>query len=107
VVAGGDVRILSVAISQGDIRVTVTAENTASQPRFIDGFAGGVRSLVITNTRLDVDRGVDDVVASFPNTTVADLIEGLSRAHVDTRRIISILQAIRSAGALHAEIIVQ
>jgi flagellar P-ring protein FlgI len=107
VVAGGDVRILSVAISQGDIRVTVSAENSASQPSFVDGFASGVRSLVITNTRLDVDRGVDDVVASFPNTRVADLIEGLSRAHVDTRRIISILQAIRSAGALHAEIIVQ
>jgi flagellar P-ring protein precursor FlgI len=96
-----------VAISQGDIRVTVSAENSASQPSFVDGFASGVRSLVITNTRLDVDRGVDDVVASFPNTRVADLIEGLSRAHVDTRRIISILQAIRSAGALHAEIIVQ
>ena len=107
VVAGGGVMISSVVISQGDVRVTVTSENTASQPSFIDGFAGGVRSLVITNTQLDVARGSDDIVASFPNTSVADLVQGLARARVDTRRMISILQAIRSAGALHADIIVQ
>lgn len=107
VVAGGDVTISSVVISQGDVRVTVTADNSPSQPAFISGSASGVRSLVITNTTLDVERGVDDVVATFPNTTVADLVSGLSDAQIDTRRMIGILQAIRSAGALHAEIIVQ
>lgn len=107
IVAGADVTISSVVISQGDIRVTVTAENTASQPAFIGGFSNDIRSLVITNTSLDVERGENDVVAVLPNTTVADLVSGLSRARVDTRRIISILQAIRSAGAMQAEIIVQ
>ncbi len=107
VVAGGDVTISSVVISQGDIRVTVTSENTASQPAFISGFANDVRSLVVTNTHLDVDRGFNDVTARFPNTTVADLVQGLSRVHVDTRRLISILEAVKSAGALHAEIVVQ
>lgn len=107
VVAGADVTISSVVISQGDIRITVRAESTASQPGLIGGINSGVRSLVITNTTLDVDHGANDVVATFPNTTVADLVQGLSRARVDTRRIITILQAIKSAGALHAEIIVQ
>lgn len=106
-VAGGDVTISSVVISQGDVRVTVTSDSYASQPSFIAGFASDVKSLIVTNTRLDVSRGDNEVVASFPNTTVADLARGLSAAHVDTRRIISILQAIRSAGALHADIIVQ
>ena len=94
-------------VAQGDIRVTVTAESYASQPSFISGFASNISSLVITNTTLDVDRGGNDIVASFPSSSVADLVQGLSRARVDTRRIISILQAIKSAGALHAEIIVQ
>jgi flagellar P-ring protein precursor FlgI len=107
IVAGGDVTISSVVISQGDIRVTVTAENYASQPSFISGFARDVRSLIVTNTRLDVDQGDGDAVVQFPNTTVADLVEGLSRARVNTRRTISILQAIKAAGALHADIIVQ
>lgn len=107
VVAGGDVMISSVVISQGDVRVTVTGERYASQPSFIDGFARDVRSLVVTNTRLDVDEGNGDAVVRFPNTTVADLVEGLSRARVNTRRTISILQAIKAAGALHAELVVQ
>lgn len=107
IVAGGDVMISSVVVSQGDIRVTVTAENYASQPSFISGFASDIRSLVVTNTRLDVEQGATDAVVRFPNTAVADLVEGLSHARVNTRRIIGILQAIKAAGALHADIIVQ
>lgn len=107
IVAGGDVMISSVVISQGDVRVTVTGERTSSQPSFIGGFANDVRSLVVTNTRLDVDEGSNDAVVSFPNTSVADLVEGLSRARVGTRRTIAILQAIKAAGALHAELVVQ
>ena len=107
IVAGGDVQISSVAISQGDIKITIKAENIASQPGYFSGFASDVRSLVVTNTKLDVEDGVGDTVVRFPNTTVADLVQGLSRAHVNTRRMISILQAIKTAGALHADIIVQ
>lgn len=106
VVAGGDVTISSVVISQGDIRVTVTADNHASQPSFI-GLASDVRSLVVTNTRLDVEEGRGDAALHFPNTSVADLVQGLTQARVTTRRMISILQAIKTAGALHADIIVQ
>lgn len=107
VVAGADVRISPVVISQGDIKVTITAENYASQPSFISGFANDVSSLIVTNTELDVTQGDSDVVAQFPNTTVTDLVQSLSKAGVDTRRIISILQAIKSAGALHSDIIIQ
>lgn len=107
VVAGSEVMISSVAIAQGDIKVTVTAENFASQPGFVAGFASDVRSLVVTNTRLDVREGEGDRAFRFPNTSVADLVQALTAARIDTRRIISILQAIKAAGALHAEIIVQ
>ena len=106
VVAGGDVMISSVVISQGDIRVTVTSDRHASQPSFIGGFANDVRSLIVTNTKLDIEQ-TGDAVVSFPNTTVADLVEGLNRARVNTRRTITILQAVKTAGALHADIIVQ
>lgn len=107
VVAGGNVMISSVAIAQGDIKVTVTTENTASQPGFYAGFASDPVGLVVTNTKLHVDQGGEDRTFHFPATSVADLVQALARAKVDTRRIISILQAIRRAGALHAEIIVE
>lgn len=107
VVAGGDVQISSVVISQGDIRVTVTGERYASQPSFVDGFAGDIRSLTVTNTRLDADSGEGDAVVKLPNSSVADLVEALSHARVNTRRTISILQAVKAAGALHAELVIQ
>ena len=107
VVAGTDVKISSTVIAQGDIRVTVRSENQASQPGLFVGPSNGVRSLVVRNSQLEVSQGTNDVVASFPNTSVADLVAGLSAAKVDARRLISILQALRAAGALNAEIVVQ
>ncbi len=107
IVAGADVTISPVAISQGDIRVTVEARNEASQPTFISGFANDVSSLVVTNTKLEVEEGRNDATVRFGSTTIGDLVQGLTALHVDTRRIISILQALKSAGALHAELVVQ
>lgn len=110
IVAGGDVTISSVVIAQGDLKVTITGERTASQPSFANGFASdldNVGSLVVTNTRLKVEDRKRDTVVTFPNSTVGDLVQGLARAKVDTRGIISVLQAIKAAGALHATIIVQ
>lgn len=107
IVAGADVMVSSVVISQGDIKVTVASENYASQPSFIGGFANDVSSLVVTNTTLEVEQGNDDAVVSFADTSVGSLFEGLTRAKVGTRRVIGILQAMKAAGALHAEIVVQ
>ncbi len=107
IVAGADVRISSVVISQGDIKVTVRSDNEASQPSFIRGFANDISSLVVTNVDLKVEEGQNDTVANFPDTNVGSLVQGLAQARVDTRRIISILQAIKAAGSLHAEIVIQ
>lgn len=107
VVSGGGVRISSVVVSKGDIRVSVSVENEAGDLGGL-GYGGGRwgRGLIVTNTKLAVTKPSDAVI-SFPDTSVADLVEGLSRAHVDTRGVISVLQAIKAAGALHADLVVQ
>jgi flagellar P-ring protein precursor FlgI len=107
VVAGGGVQISSVVIAQGDVKVSVSVENSASQPFVVGGYAPDVRSLVISNTRLAVSESPRDAVVRFPSTTVGDLVQGLQRVNVRTREMIAILQAMRTAGALHAEIVVQ
>ena len=107
IVAGADVTVSSVVVSQGDVKVTVIADNYASQPAFISGFASDVSSLIVRNTELYVEQGDGEVVATFDNTTVADLVQGLSKAGVDTRGMISVLQAMKEAGALHSDIIIQ
>ena len=107
VVAGGNVRISSVVIAQGDIKVAVDVDHQASQPLILGGIAPDVRSLIVTNSKLKVSDGSHDAVVRFPDTTVADLVKALAKAQVDTRRTIAVLQAMKTAGALHAEIIVQ
>ncbi len=107
VVAGGAVRISSVVVAQGDIKVSVTVDNQASQPIVYGGIAPGTQSLIVTNSKLEVSDASNDAVVSFPNTTVADLVGALARAKISTRNTIAILQAIKAAGALHADIIVQ
>lgn len=107
VVAGGDVQVSAVAISHGDIRVTVQTEFTASQPVLVAETGPGVRSLLVANSKLDVAEGGQSVTAKFPNTTVADLMLGLSKLRVSTRDKIAILQAVKAAGALYADLVVQ
>lgn len=107
IVAGGDVRISSVAVSQGDIRVSVKQRNEASQPVVYGGRNDELTGLVVRNTSIEIDEDAGDSVVTFPNTSVGDLMEGLSRVGVDTRGKIAVLQAIKAAGALHADIIIQ
>lgn len=107
IVAGGDVSISPSVISQGDIRVVVETRNEGSQPSYISGLASDVASLLVSNTRLEVDEGRNDASIRMGASTIGDLVQGLKSLHVDTRRIISILQALRSSGALHAELVVE
>lgn len=106
VVAGGDVSISRVAISHGDLKISVVTQSSVSQPTVIGSAGPGVRTAAIANTRVDVDEeNGPGYLAS--GTTVSDLVQSLARLKTSTRDVISILRAIKAAGALHAELVVQ
>lgn len=107
VVSGGDVRIAKVVVSHGELKVNILTDNTVSQPLLIGYGGDGVRSMRLSNSRVDVEeRGETGYVAANGNT-VADLVQSLARLKTNTRDIISILRAVKAAGALHAELVVQ
>lgn len=107
VVSGGDVRISPVAISHGDLKVSIVTVNTASQPQFIAGVNPGVNSLIVSNTRVEVEEKGETGFVTASNNTVADLVQSLTRIKTNTRDIISILRAVKAAGALYADLIIQ
>lgn len=107
IVSGGDVRISKVAVSHGDIKVSIITENTASQPLLVGRGGAGVQSLIVSNSRVDVQENGETGFVAANSTTVADLVQTLARVKTNTRDIISILRAVKAAGALHAELIVQ
>ncbi len=106
VVSGGDVRISKVAISHGDLKVSVTNQTRVSQPAFLSRPGPGVRTAVVTDTQVDVSEATGPAFVAA-ETSVADLVQSLARLKTHTRDIISILRAIKAAGALHAELVVQ
>jgi flagellar P-ring protein precursor FlgI len=108
VVSGGDVRISMVTVSQGDLRVSVVTDYLVSQPSLLVEPGPGVRTEVVPRTRINVEENAAGSVVSLPaGTTVADLISALNKVKASTRDIITILQSMKKAGALHAELIIQ
>ncbi len=107
VVAGGDVRISKVTISHGELRVSIVTENFASQPLLVRQTGPDVRTVVVPNTRIDVAEGAAASLSLPGNNTVADLVAALHKVRTSTRDVIAILQAIKAAGALHAELVIQ
>ena len=107
VVAGATVQIAPVAISYGDLKISVVSDNAVSQPLVIGGFAPGVSSVPYTNTRVDVREQSGAALVTKSGGTVADLVQALARLKTNTRDVVSILKALKAAGSLHAELIVQ
>ncbi len=102
VVMGADVKISTVAIAQANLTVKVVETPQVSQP---NAFAAQGQTEVVPRTNIDINTG-DDVRLAVVETgvTLQDLVTGLNSLGVAPRDIISILQAIKAAGALQADI---
>lgn len=104
IVLGADVKISRVAVSQGNLTIRVNETPIASQP---NPFAEG-ETLALPRTDIEIDEEDENRLALVEeNVTLADLVDGLNALGIGPRDMIDILQAIKSAGALHAELIVQ
>ncbi len=104
VVMGSDVQISPVAVAQGGLTISVTETPVASQPAPLSGGT----TTVLPRTQLNVDDGGGKSLALLKGgTSLKSLVSGLNTLGVSPRDLITILQAVKSAGALQAEIQVQ
>jgi flagellar P-ring protein precursor FlgI len=102
VVMGQDVRVSTVAIAQGNLTVTVTEQPQVSQP---EPFSQGGQTVTVPRTQITVDDGAKKKMAIVRQTvSLRELVDGLNALGVGPRDMITILQAIKAAGALQAEI---
>jgi flagellar P-ring protein precursor FlgI len=100
IVMGDDVRIDQVAVAQGSLTVRITETPEVAQPAPLsDG-----ETVVVPRTGITVEEG-DQKMAILPRgVSLQELVAGLNALGVSPRDLISILQAIKAAGALQAEI---
>jgi len=108
VVSGGDVRISAVTVTQGNLHVSVLTDYLVSQPPGYFGAGNAQASTaVVPQTRIDVKEDQVNVVSLPAGAPVAELVNALNKIRTNTRDVIAVLQSIKAAGALHADLIVQ
>jgi flagellar P-ring protein precursor FlgI len=101
IVMGSDVRISTVAIAQGNLTIKVNETPEVSQPA---PHSKGT-TVVVPRTQIQVDDGKGNKMTVLnEGVSLQKLVDGLNALGVSPRDIISILQAIKAAGALQADI---
>ncbi len=102
VIIGSNVRISTVAVTHGNLTVSVVEAPRVVQPApFSDGVTAVEPSTFIEAVEQDAALGIVE------GASLAELVNGLNRMGAKPAGIIAILQGIKSAGALQASIVVQ
>jgi flagellar P-ring protein FlgI len=103
-VAGNDVQIAQVAVSHGSITIQIESETTTTQPNpFSMGTTG---STIQDQIRMQEPEQTSEVRVIPAVSNAGELAQALNALGVSPQDIIAIFQAIKQAGALHAELII-
>ena len=104
VVIGGDVTVAPCAIAHGALIVKVSKSALVSQP---NPLSKGGKTVVVPITKVDVKEDGGQVQALPKATSVAQVVKALNTLGVTPRDLIAILQALKGAGALKADLEIQ
>jgi len=102
IVLGSDVRVNTVAIAQGTLTIRVTETPQVSQPA---PFAQVGQTTTVPRTEIDVIDRNSKLAVVESGVNLRELVDGLNSLGISPRDMISILQALKTAGALQAEIV--
>ena len=100
IVMGRDVRVSTVAVAQGNLTVTISETPQVSQPA---PFSRG-QTRVVPRTKIGVQEDGKKLAVVREGVSLQQLVDGLNALGIGPRDLIAILQAIKAAGAIQAEI---
>ncbi len=103
IVMGANVRISTVAIAQGNLTIRITETPQVSQP---GAFAPqGAATVTVDRSAIEIDEQSDRRMAVMQTgVSLLDMVEGLNALGIGPRDMITILQAVKAAGAMQAEL---
>ncbi len=104
VVIGDNVRVTPAAVSHGSLVVTISEAPYVSQP--IAPFAPGGRTVVVPDSEISIDQGGDSMFLFEPGTSLDEIVQAVNRVGAAPGDLVAILEALKQAGALRAELIV-
>ncbi len=101
IVMGRDVRVSMVAVAQGNLTVTISETPQVSQP---SPFSRTGTTQVVNRTRIGVQEDGKKLAVVNEGMSLQQLVDGLNALGIGPRDLIAILQAIKAAGAIQADI---
>lgn len=102
IVIGSEVKLLPAAVAHGNLTVSVSTTNSVSQP---NEFAQG-STVGFANSEVSVTKTPGSVITMPANSNLNDLVRALNSIGVTPIDLIAILQALKSAGSLQADLII-
>ncbi|MFN7977178.1 MAG: flagellar basal body P-ring protein FlgI [Vicinamibacterales bacterium] len=103
IVVGANVRIAAAAVAHGNLSVKISTKFEVSQP---NALARTGDTVVVPNQQVDVREGTARLVSLEEGTTLDSVVRALNALGATPRDIIAIMQALKAAGALSAEIVI-
>ena len=103
IVMGGDVTLSAASILHGNLTVEIVTQFHVSQP---EPFSKGGKTVVVPQTNLQAQDQAAQTIKLQEGATVEELVRGLQTIGASPRDVIAILQALKAAGALHAQLVV-
>jgi flagellar P-ring protein precursor FlgI len=100
IVMGRDVRVATVAVAQGNLTVTISEGANVSQPAPLSNG----RTVTTPSTRVGVSEDGKKLALVKDGVSLQQLVDGLNGLGIGPRDLIGILQAIKAAGAIQADI---
>ena len=102
VVIGANVRVTPAAVAHGSLVVRITETALVSQP---NALARG-NTVVVGQSDIDVDQGDSRMFLFEPGTSLNEIVEAVNQVGAAPGDLVAILEALREAGALRAQLIV-
>jgi flagellar P-ring protein precursor FlgI len=103
VVISSNVTVSPAAVSHGSLSVTIKEEKKVSQPA---PFSTGGQTTVVSNSTINVDQGSNHMFLFKPGVELEQIVRAVNEVGAAPGDLVAILEALREAGALQAELIV-
>lgn len=104
VVIGSNVRVTPAAVSHGSLVVTISEQPFASQP--VAPFSDAGQTVVLPNSEVSIEQEEASMFLFEPGTNLDDIVQAVNRVGAAPGDLVAILEALKQAGALRAELIV-
>ena len=103
VVISNAVRVSAAAVSHGNLVVTIREDEAVSQP---NAFSEGGNTEVVADSQIEVSSGDNRMFLFDPGVDLNDIVRAVNQVGAAPGDLVAILEALKMAGALHAELLV-